>query len=72
MIRSWLPIIGLLALAIVIWLGGPLIGIGPFRPLAGAVARLVTILLMVSIWYKDTIPIAIWIRHCRCNIHMKM
>lgn len=50
MIRAWLPIIGLLALAIVIWLGGPLIGIGPFRPLAGAVARLVAILLMVSVW----------------------
>ncbi len=52
LVRSgwFVALVGLLFLAIVIWLGGPYLGIGQSQPLASPVARLSLILLMVVAW----------------------
>jgi type VI secretion system protein ImpL len=43
-------LLGLLAIALVIWFVGPLIAIAGYEPLVGVPARLVLILLVVVIW----------------------
>lgn len=43
-------ILGLLAVALVIWFVGPLIAIAGYEPLVGEVARLVLILIVVCVW----------------------
>lgn len=48
--RWLLSILGLLALALLIWLLGPLIGIGDRRPLVTGTARLIAILVVVALW----------------------
>ena len=42
--------LGMLALGLIIYFVGPLIGFGESQPLAGRVARLVTIFVIVLIW----------------------
>jgi type VI secretion system protein ImpL len=51
----FIALIGIILLSILIWLGGPYLGIGDSQPLAGAVARLVTIIVIIAIW-------AIWLQ----------
>ena len=48
--RWFISILGLLALSIIIWFAGPLLGIGDSRPLESANARLITILVVVVLW----------------------
>lgn len=48
--RGWIAALGLLCLAVLIWLGGPYLGFGDAHPLAGAGARGAAILLLVLIW----------------------
>lgn len=48
--RWFLSTLGLLALALVIWLVGPLLGLGNSRPLETGTARLITILVVVVLW----------------------
>lgn len=49
--NRWLiSIVGLLSIACVIWLFGPLISIGDWQPLATGIAQLVLILAIVAIW----------------------
>ena len=45
-----LSIIGLIALAIIVWFGGPLIGIGESKPLASEINRLIVILIVTILW----------------------
>ena len=45
-----LSIIGLIALAVMIWFGGPMIGINDSKPLESDMARLVTILVITLLW----------------------
>lgn len=46
----FITIVGLIALALLIWFGGPLVAIAGTEPLASASARLVTLLLIALIW----------------------
>lgn len=48
--RWVVSLLGLLAVSILVWFVGPLIGIAGSIPLAGEVARLVTILVIAVIW----------------------
>ncbi|MEM5312378.1 type VI secretion system membrane subunit TssM [Paraburkholderia sp. JHI869] len=47
--RVW-ALIGLVALAALIWLVGPLIAVGAYRPLDSAVARVLVIVLLFAVW----------------------
>ncbi|HKT95151.1 MAG TPA: type VI secretion system membrane subunit TssM [Paraburkholderia sp.] len=47
--RVW-AVIGLIALAALIWLVGPLIAIGAYRPLDSALARVLLIVLIFAVW----------------------
>lgn len=48
---AWfITLIGVILLSILVWFGGPYLGIGTFHPWASVVARLVTILIIVIIW----------------------
>jgi type VI secretion system protein ImpL len=51
----FIALIGVVLLALLIWFGGPWLGIGNSQPLAGAVARLVLFVVIVAIW-------AIWLQ----------
>nr|WP_225561537.1 type VI secretion system membrane subunit TssM [Rhodanobacter sp. DHB23] len=46
----FITLVGILLLAVLIWLGGPYLGIGSSQPLAGAAARLLLIVLIVVVW----------------------
>ena len=46
----FITVVGLLALALLIWFGGPLLAIAGYEPLASATARLVTLLVIALIW----------------------
>jgi type VI secretion system protein ImpL len=48
--RWVMPLLGLLALSLVIWFVGPLISIGSFEPLASALVRWLLIGLLFAIW----------------------
>jgi len=48
--RWFISVLGLMALSILIYLAGPLIGIGDSRPLESANARLIAILVLVVLW----------------------
>ncbi|MFC0396979.1 type VI secretion system membrane subunit TssM [Paraburkholderia rhizosphaerae] len=48
--RWFMTAVGLLLIAVLIWLGGPYLGIGDSQPLASATARLALILAIVLIW----------------------
>lgn len=48
--RWLLTAIGLILLALVIWFGGPYLGLGRFRPFESVAGRLVAILLLVIAW----------------------
>ena len=48
--RWFISILGLLALSILIYFAGPLIGVGNSRPLESVNARLITILVVVVLW----------------------
>ena len=50
MIRKALPILGLLLLALFIWVAGPFFGFLEYHPLEPWIARLVLILLIVGAW----------------------
>lgn len=50
MARWVMPVLGLLALSLVIWFVGPLIAIGGFEPLASSTARWVLIILLFALW----------------------
>jgi len=45
-----ISIIGLIALSVVIWFGGPLIAINDSKPLASDMSRLITILVITILW----------------------
>ncbi|MFD1561010.1 type VI secretion system membrane subunit TssM [Paraburkholderia silviterrae] len=47
--RVW-AVIGLVALAALIWLVGPLIAVGAYRPLDSVLARMVLVVLIVAVW----------------------
>jgi type VI secretion system protein ImpL len=51
----FIALVGVVLLAVLIWVGGPYLGLGNSKPLAGAVARLVVMLVLVAIW-------AIWLQ----------
>ncbi|MDP2713480.1 type VI secretion system membrane subunit TssM [Rheinheimera sp.] len=46
----FITVLGLLALALLIWFGGPLLAIAGYEPLASASARLVTLLVIALLW----------------------
>ncbi len=48
--RWFISVLGLIALCVLIYLAGPLIGIGSSRPLESVNARLITILVVVILW----------------------
>ena len=49
--RRWIfPVIGLLAIALLIWFGGPLLGIGNSKPLASVFSRLLMIVVVILAW----------------------
>ncbi|WNO60990.1 type VI secretion system membrane subunit TssM [Rheinheimera sp. MMS21-TC3] len=48
--RITITVLGLLALALLIWFGGPLLAIAGYEPLATVTARLVTLLVIAIIW----------------------
>ncbi len=48
--RWLLSAIGLILLALVIWFGGPYLGLGSFRPFESVVGRLIAILVLVIVW----------------------
>ena len=49
--RRWIfPVIGLLAIALLVWFGGPLLGIGDSKPLTSAFSRLLLIVVAVLVW----------------------
>jgi type VI secretion system protein ImpL len=48
--RWLLSAIGLILVALVIWFGGPYLGLGSFRPLQSVVGRLIAILVLVVGW----------------------
>ncbi|MBM7127971.1 type VI secretion system membrane subunit TssM [Dyella mobilis] len=51
----FIALIGVVLLAVLIWMGGPYLGIGDSQPLASAVARLVAIVVILAVW-------AIWLQ----------
>lgn len=49
--RRWIfPVIGLLAIALLVWFGGPLLGIGASKPLTSAFSRILLIIVAVLVW----------------------
>lgn len=46
----FIALVGLLLLALIVWFGGPYLGLGGWQPLASPIARLVVILLLVVGW----------------------
>jgi type VI secretion system protein ImpL len=46
----FITVLGLTALALLIWFGGPLLAIAGYEPLASATARLLTLLIIALIW----------------------
>ncbi len=48
--RWVIPVLGLIALSLVIWFVGPLIAIGDVEPLASATVRWVLIILLFAVW----------------------
>jgi type VI secretion system protein ImpL len=46
----FIALIGLLLLSLLIWLGGPYLGIGDSQPLASPVTRLVIIIVLLVVW----------------------
>ena len=51
----FMALLGIVLLSVLIWLGGPYLGIGDSQPLASAVARLLLIIVILAIW-------AIWLQ----------
>jgi type VI secretion system protein ImpL len=51
----FIALVGIALLAVLIWFGGPYLGIGDSQPLASAVVRLVLIIVILAIW-------AIWLQ----------
>jgi len=45
-----LSIVGLIAVAVLIWFGGPMIGVNDSKPLASDMARMITILVITILW----------------------
>ncbi|MDH3326235.1 MAG: type VI secretion system membrane subunit TssM [Gammaproteobacteria bacterium] len=45
-----LSIVGLIALAVMVWFGGPMIGFNESKPLESEMSRLVTILIITILW----------------------
>lgn len=60
----FIALIGVLLLALLIWFGGPYLGIGSAQPLASAVARLVLIVVIVAIW-------AVWLQVLQLRAQQK-
>ena len=49
--RRWIfPVIGLLAIALLIWFGGPLLGIGDSKPLASIFSRILMTVIVILVW----------------------
>jgi type VI secretion system protein ImpL len=46
----FIALVGLLLLSVLIWLGGPYLGIGDSQPLASPVTRLVVIIVLLAVW----------------------
>lgn len=46
----FIALVGVLLLSVLIWLGGPYLGIGDSQPLASPVTRLVVIIVLIAIW----------------------
>jgi type VI secretion system protein ImpL len=46
----FIALVGIALLSLLIWLGGPYLGIGDTQPLAGVAARLLLIVLIVAVW----------------------
>jgi type VI secretion system protein ImpL len=46
----FIALVGILLLSVLIWWGGPYLGIGDSQPLASPVARLVLIIVILAIW----------------------
>ena len=46
----FIALVGLLLLSLLIWLGGPYLGIGDSQPLASPVTRLVVIIVLLVVW----------------------
>lgn len=46
----FITLVGIVLLSVLIWLGGPYLGLGDAQPLASPVARLVLIVLIVLVW----------------------
>ncbi|MGB5939769.1 MAG: type VI secretion system membrane subunit TssM [Rhodanobacter sp.] len=53
--RLFITLVGLLLLSLLIWFGGPYLGIGESQPLASPVVRLLVIIVIVVVW-------AVWLQ----------
>ncbi|MFK2853226.1 type VI secretion system membrane subunit TssM [Dyella humi] len=51
----FIALVGIVLLSVLIWLGGPYLGIGDSQPLASPVVRLVLIIVILAVW-------AIWLQ----------
>ena len=66
--RWLLSVIGILALGVLIWFGGPLIAISGNVPLASEIARLVVILTIVLIWGVNNLRIQMKVNRANAEL----
>lgn len=62
--RLFVTLVGLLLLSLLIWFGGPYLGIGESQPLASPVTRLLLIIVIVVIW-------AVWLQIQQARVRGK-
>ncbi|HJW06191.1 MAG TPA: type VI secretion system membrane subunit TssM [Rhodanobacter sp.] len=62
--RLFVTLVGLLLLSLLIWFGGPYLGIGESQPLASPVVRLLVIIVIVVIW-------AVWLQIRQAQVRGK-
>jgi type VI secretion system protein ImpL len=67
--RKWIiPLLGLISLLLIVWVAGPYLGWGSFKPLRPRAARLVALLVVALVW----VAVAWWrqARAARANAEM--
>jgi type VI secretion system protein ImpL len=62
--RLFVTLVGLLLLSLLIWFGGPYLGLGESQPLASPVVRLLVIIVIVVIW-------AVWLQIRQAQVRGK-
>jgi type VI secretion system protein ImpL len=62
--RLFVTLVGLLLLSLLIWFGGPYLGLGESQPLASPVVRLLVIIVIVVVW-------AVWLQIRQAQVRGK-